>query len=160
MASKELSSILDCFGDQKAIKTLKLNTIWLKLIARVLNMPIELKGNNYYSKVFKRVNYKLWNSTFWVVITHVIHSPKLCIASKALGSQPRFLMSTTTLSLSSWFGVIHVSHSYELFIEFRVIGLGSRTINVILNPELLIESRGVSSWDPESLIPSTMLSCS
>ena len=31
-------------------------------------MLIELKGNNYYSKVFKRVNYKLSNSTFWVVI--------------------------------------------------------------------------------------------
>ena len=56
-----------CF-DQKAIKTPKLNTIWLELIARVLNMLIGLKGNNYYSKVFKRVNYKLWNSTFWVVI--------------------------------------------------------------------------------------------
>ena len=40
-------------------KTQKLNTIWLETIARVLNMPIELKGNNYYSKVFKRVNYKL-----------------------------------------------------------------------------------------------------
>ena len=32
-------------------------------------MLIELKGNNYYSKVFKRVNYKLQNNTFWVVIT-------------------------------------------------------------------------------------------
>ena len=31
-------------------------------------MLIGLKGNNYYSKVFKRVNYKLSNSTFWVVI--------------------------------------------------------------------------------------------
>ena len=50
-------------------KTQKLNTILLELIARVLNMPIELKGNNYYSKVFKRVNYKLWNNTFWAVIT-------------------------------------------------------------------------------------------
>ena len=68
MDSKELSSISDCFGDQKAIKTPKLNTIWLELIARVLNMLIELKGDNYYSKVFKRVNYKLSNSTFWVVI--------------------------------------------------------------------------------------------
>ena len=29
------------------------------MIARVLNMSIELKGTNYYSKVFKRVNYKL-----------------------------------------------------------------------------------------------------
>ena len=27
-------------------------------------MSIELKGNNYYSRVFKRVNYKLQNSTF------------------------------------------------------------------------------------------------
>ena len=68
MDSKELSSISDCFGDQKAIKTPKLNTIWLELIARVLNLLIGLKGDNYYSKVFKRVNYKLWNSTFWVVI--------------------------------------------------------------------------------------------
>ena len=39
----EPSLILDCFGDQKAI--------WLEVIARVLNMPIELKGNNYYSEV-------------------------------------------------------------------------------------------------------------
>ena len=60
-----------CFGDQKAIKTPKLNTIWLELIARVLNMLIGLKGDNYYPKVFKRVYYKLWNSTFWVVIKHL-----------------------------------------------------------------------------------------
>ena len=32
-------------------------------------MLIGLKDNNYYSKVFKRINYKLQNSTFWVVIT-------------------------------------------------------------------------------------------
>ena len=48
----------------EAIKTPKLNTIGLELIAKVLNMLIGLKGNNYYSKVFKRVNYKLSNSTF------------------------------------------------------------------------------------------------
>ena len=72
--SKELSSISDCFGDQKAIKTPKLNTIWLEFIARVLNMLIGLKGDNYYSKVFKRVNYKLWNSTFWVVINPYLFS--------------------------------------------------------------------------------------
>ena len=59
MDSKELPSISDFFGDQKAIKTPKLNTILLELIAKVLNMLIGLKGNNYYSKVFKRVNYKL-----------------------------------------------------------------------------------------------------
>ena len=64
MDSKELSSIPDCFGDQKAIKTPKLNILLLELIARVLNMSIELKGDNYYSKVFKRVNYKLSNITF------------------------------------------------------------------------------------------------
>ena len=44
---------------KKAIKTPKLNTIWLELIARVLNMLIGLKGVNYYSKVFKRVDNKL-----------------------------------------------------------------------------------------------------
>ena len=70
MDSIELSLILDCFGDKKAIKTPKLNTFWLELIARVLNMPIELKGNNYYSKVFKRVKYKLYNRTFWVAISN------------------------------------------------------------------------------------------
>ena len=59
-----------CFGDKKTIKTPKLYTIWLELIARVLNMLIGLKGDNYYSKVFKRVNYRLSNSTFWVVIKH------------------------------------------------------------------------------------------
>ena len=57
-----------CFGDQKAIKTPKLNTIWLELIAMVLTMLIGLKGDNYYSKLFKRVNYWLSNNTFWVVI--------------------------------------------------------------------------------------------
>ena len=49
-------------------KNTKTYTIWLEMIARVLNMPIGLKGNNYYSKVFKRVNCQLWNNTFWVVI--------------------------------------------------------------------------------------------
>ena len=56
-------------GDQKVIKkTPQLAIIWLEMIAKVLNMLIELKGNNYYSKVFKRFKYKLSNSTFWVVI--------------------------------------------------------------------------------------------
>ena len=69
MDSKELSSISHCFGDQIINKNTKTYTIWLEMIAKVLNMLIELKGNNYYWKVFKRVNYKLSNSTFWVVIT-------------------------------------------------------------------------------------------
>ena len=64
----ELSLILDCFGDQITIKSTETYTIWLETIAKVPNMLIELKGNNYYSKVFKRVNYKLSNNTFWVVI--------------------------------------------------------------------------------------------
>ena len=69
MDSIELSSILDCFGNQNTIKNTKTYTIWLETIARVPNMPIELKGNNYYSGVFKRANYKLKNNMFWVVIT-------------------------------------------------------------------------------------------
>ena len=71
MDSIELSLILDCFGDQITNKSTKTYTIWLEMIARVLNMPIELKCNNYYSKMFKRVKYKLSNSTFWVVIRHI-----------------------------------------------------------------------------------------
>ena len=77
MDSIELSSILDCFGDQNTIKNTKTYTIWLEMIAKVLNMLIELKGNNYYSKVFKRANYKLQNNTFWVVITCVLGT--LCL---------------------------------------------------------------------------------
>ena len=36
----------------------------IETIAKVLSMPIELKGNNYYSKVFERVNYKLQITLF------------------------------------------------------------------------------------------------
>ena len=43
MDSIELSSILDCFGDQNTIKNTKTCTIWLETIAKVLNMVIELK---------------------------------------------------------------------------------------------------------------------
>ena len=46
-------------------------------------MLIELKGNNYYSKVFKRINYKLSNSTFWVVING--HESKICNYGKEIG---------------------------------------------------------------------------
>ena len=59
MDSKELSSILDCFGDQITNKNTKTYTKWLEIIVMVLNMLVGLKGNNYYSKVFKIVNYKL-----------------------------------------------------------------------------------------------------
>ena len=69
--SSKLSSNLYCFGDQIINKNTKTYTKWLKLLSRVLNMPIELKGQNYYSKVFKRINYRLSNSTFWVVIIKV-----------------------------------------------------------------------------------------
>ena len=40
----------------KSYQNTKTYTIWLEMIARVLNMLIGLKVNNYYSKVFKRVN--------------------------------------------------------------------------------------------------------
>ena len=56
---------------KKLSKHQNLTHFLLELITRVLNMLIGLKGDNYYSKVFKRVNYKLWNSTFWVVINNI-----------------------------------------------------------------------------------------
>ena len=65
---------MDCFGDQITNKNTKTYTKWLEVIGKVLNMLIGLKGDNYYSKVFKRVNYKLSNSPFWVVISlHAIN---------------------------------------------------------------------------------------
>ena len=44
---------------KKLSKTPKLAKNGLETLARVLNVPIELKDNNYYSKVFKTVNFKL-----------------------------------------------------------------------------------------------------
>ena len=61
MDSKELSSISDCFGDQITNKNTKTYTIWLEMIAKVINMLIGLKGNNYYSKCLKELitSYKI-----------------------------------------------------------------------------------------------------
>ena len=106
---------------QKAIKTPKLNTIWLELIARVLNMLIGLKGNNFYSKVFKRVNYKLSNSTFWVVINDL-----------------DLLMSS--IALSSWPKVVHVNHNLEVFIVSWAVSSRSRFVHVIHSLELMTQS--------------------
>ena len=44
---------------KKLPKTPKLAKNWLVTLARFLNVPIELKGINYYSKVFKTVSFKL-----------------------------------------------------------------------------------------------------
>ena len=44
---------------KKLPKTPKLAKNLLVTLARVLNVPIELKGINYYSKVFKTVNFNL-----------------------------------------------------------------------------------------------------
>ena len=71
-SSCNLASILLCHGlyqvlphswlvlmIKKLSKTSKLTKNWLVTVARVFNMPIELKGNKYYSKVFKSVYKKL-----------------------------------------------------------------------------------------------------
>ena len=115
-------SFLNCFGDQKAIKTPKLNTILLELIARVLNMLIGLKGNNYYSKVFKRVNYKLWNSNFWVVINRVV-----CLDQKLRSFL--FFSIVHFISFISHVFVIHSLHSWSLpkrgiFVDPHFLSIG------------------------------------
>ena len=53
------SLILGSFNDKKAIKTIKTCQKLISTLARVLNVPIELKSINYYSKVFKIVYKKL-----------------------------------------------------------------------------------------------------
>ena len=53
-------SFFACFNDKKKLpKTPKLAKNLLVTLARFLNVPIELKSNNYYSKVFKTVTFKL-----------------------------------------------------------------------------------------------------
>ena len=54
--SNSIFWVVISFGDQITNKNTKTYTIWLEMIAKVINMLIELKGNNYYSKVIKRVN--------------------------------------------------------------------------------------------------------
>ena len=44
---------------KKLPKTPKLAKNWLVTLAKFLNVPIELKRINYYSKVFKTINFKL-----------------------------------------------------------------------------------------------------
>ena len=94
-SSCNLASILLCHGlyqvlphswlvlmIKKLSKTSKVAKNWLVTLARVLNVPIELKGNKYYSKVFKRVYKKLWKNTFWVVISldsAVLYSLKITL---------------------------------------------------------------------------------
>ena len=53
------SLILGSFNDKKAIKTIKTCQKLISTLAKVLNRPIGLKGNKYYSKVFKIVYNKL-----------------------------------------------------------------------------------------------------
>ena len=57
-------------------------------------MPIELKGLNYCSKVFKRINYRLSNSTFWVVITEL---PPVIIELPFAPTKPKILWSSTCI---------------------------------------------------------------
>ena len=56
-------------------------------------MLIELKGNNYYSRVLKRANNKLQNSMFWVVITWCVKFRTRCEIS---------FTHTCSLSCSYW----------------------------------------------------------
>ena len=123
-------SFLDCFGDQKAIKTPKLNTIWLELIARVLNMLIGLKGNKYYSKVFERVNYKLSNSTFWVVITNLSHELRAFDAIINL----RLLFKWTTLGLE--LRALDAMNNLELWLRGTNLGHELRALDAMNSSRL------------------------
>ena len=71
-------------------------------------------------------------------VIHIIHNSVLFVASTALSSRLE---------------VVHVNHNVELFLAFRIV-------HIIYIPELLISSKGLSSWDPESFISPLMLSYS
>ena len=57
--SQNSPSLLACFNDQIATKNTKTCQNWLVSLTRFLNVPIELKGINYHSKVFKTISFKL-----------------------------------------------------------------------------------------------------
>ena len=79
-------------------------------------------------------------------MTHwVIHSPKLCIASRALSSPPIFphvnhniVLFIAFRALSVQPGVLHIIHSPNLFIALRATGSWPRIVHIIHNPKLLI----------------------
>ena len=75
-------------------------------------------------------------------------------------SNDQFRKVIASKVLSSWLRFVHVKHNPKLFLAFRVIGSQPKIIHIILNRELFIASRGLRSWDPESLISSTTLSYS
>ena len=124
MDSIELSLILDCFGDQNTIKNTKTYTIWLEIIAKVLNMLIELKCNNYYSKMFKRVNYKLQNNTFWVVIIVLTEYQLTNIFTKTLDSLKfEFLRKSLGICLINWSSRVICLKRFVLIVHFLFIPL-------------------------------------
>ena len=47
-------SFLAHFNDQKAINNTKTYQNLISILAKVLNVPIGLKGVNYYSEVFEK----------------------------------------------------------------------------------------------------------
>ena len=112
-------------------KTSKLAKNWLVMFARVLNVPIKLKGNKYYSKVFKRVYKKLWKSTFWVVITRSI----------ALGSgcyeQLRIVEDMDALGCHGLRPLVAMKNSGLRF-TWTTLGHELRALNAMNNSELLM----------------------
>ena len=88
------------------------------------------------------------------IVIHIIHYYELFIAYKDLSSLEEvhvnhnlklFMVSGV---VSSKIGVIHVMHNIELMMK-------NHSYHLI--PELLISSRGLRSWDPESFISPIML---
>ena len=99
---------------KKLSKHQNLTQFWLELIARVLNMLIGLKGDNYYSKVFKRVNYKLSNSTFWVVITppnrHIASPLAMKERKRKINSNIIYKIMLITPKKLAWWSHSHMEH--------------------------------------------------
>ena len=92
-------------------------------------MPIELKGLNYYSKVFKRIYYRLSNSIFWVVITLVVIIGFLFIAlSYEIKSQKFYGKTYKRDNVMWWDNISYVKLHKLLYYLIKYIFKGFRDI--------------------------------
>ena len=114
-------------------------------------MPIELKGQNYYSKVFKRINYKLSNSTFWVVINKfvVVYLDDIVIYSNTLKKHVEHLRKVFTILRQN---ELYVKKEKCSFAKKEVSFLG----HCIQDGKLMMDDnkvKAIQEWDSPTKVP-------
>ena len=92
-------------------------------------MPIELKGQNYYSKVFKRINYRLSNNTFWAVISHLLWNWSHSYILWEVKHEPASSSIYFNAQACFWFFFFH-NFSFDLFCRIQPLFLSNAMVTV------------------------------